>query len=405
MDFLTSLGVEDLPEQQTRLKDVMARQSEDFQLNLGYDACLSCGIELDHQNTICCRSCHRVNYCSEECRHLDSNSTVAAVIEDGDESALGHTAVVCSLLKLCGDDEAVETGSVDLLAAKRRQAAQDRVQSEYESYPATLANVISEGQCYQNALSRASSTKTLVIHIIGASTDSELWDNERKGGQEFASAYAEALADLSERRGLDVIRLVFVGLECPKEGVNLTRPMKNMNDEKTTGVLLIQSFRGLYNQETLKCYDIPSADIVVFFNPGFTVPDYQWKETMYTIKKGTPFLSTTNTEFEGISDCQFLLDLDMIQTMPPALAMMFDLYTAPDDDEENANSDSFFSVNPFCGSRVRQSGTLGNDLFVKSRWILGGILDSFDQSKAKKDMPSKKLRAESNNKRSNPALI
>ena len=45
------------------------------------------------------------------------------------------------------------------------------------------------------------------------------------------------------------------------------------------------------------------------------------------------------------------------------------LYHSEEDDDDN---ETFFSVNPFCGYRVRQSGTMANDLYVKSRWIFGG---------------------------------
>ena len=37
------------------------------------------------------------------------------------------------------------------------------------------------------------------------------------------------------------------------------------------------------------------------------------------------------------------------------------------------NSEVMFGENPFAGSRVRQSGTMANDLFVKNRWLLAGV--------------------------------
>jgi hypothetical protein len=112
---------------------------------------------------------------------------------------------------------------------------------------------------------------------------------------------------------------------------------------------------------------------------------------------------------EGIADCQYLLDQDRIQAIPPALAEMFGLYSAPENenDDDATSNTSIFTENPFCGSRVRQSGTMGNDLFVKNRWMLMGILDSFDSSGAKADSISKKAKLSSNNnsKNDNPALI
>ena len=61
-----------------------------------------------------------------------------------------------------------------------------------ESYPASLANILLQGPCYQETLKKLSSssssvvadvtsgecanrTRRLVIHIIGASEESELW--------------------------------------------------------------------------------------------------------------------------------------------------------------------------------------------------------------------------------------
>ena len=110
---------------------------------------------------------------------------------------------------------------------------------------------------------------------------------------------------------------------------------------------------------------------------------------------------------EGIADCQYLLDQDRIQTIPPALADMFGLYSSTDEEEDDDEVSSVFTENPFRGSRVRQSGTMGNDLFVKNRWILTGILDSYDTSKEKKESVAKRTKTQSsgNRKMDNPALI
>jgi hypothetical protein len=163
---------------------------------------------------------------------------------------------------------------------------------------------------------------------------------------------------------------------------------------------------------------VAKPDIVVFFNPGFTVPEYDWRETLASIDPCTPFLSTTNTELEGIADCQFLLDQDKIQSLPDGLAEIFGLYS-PGDDTDNLPSSAdadvssaFFNVNPFSGNRVRQSGTMANDLYVKNRWILGGIIDTFDPSRISRSSAgsSKKQRvaingSNGNKKLNNPALV
>jgi hypothetical protein len=386
----------------------MSRFGEQFDLSLGFDACCNCGVKLGQQ-PVTCPSCRRVSYCSEACREQDANAACNAstVVEEFEkETALGHTSVICALIKICNDDEAVEDDKADSLDAKRRQAAQDRIQSEFESYPATLANVMSESPCFGDMLNQASCDKELTVHVIGASTDSELWNYpEQHTKDECISAYTEALADLCESRGLDTIKLYFIGPECPDENVSESRSMQI--SDKVVGELIIQSHKGLYDESLLATANIPKPNIVVLFNPGLTVPDYDWKETLSSISKGTPFILTTNTELEGIADCQYLLDQDLIQTMPPGLADIFDLYSSPDDDEISPDpGSSYFGVNPFAGLRVRQSGTMANDLYVKNRWMLNGILDSFDPTKAQQSSSSKKQRTvEPNNKIGNPALI
>ena len=157
----------------------------------------------------------------------------------------------------------------------------------------------------------------------------------------------------------------------------------------------------------LKQQEVSKVDIIVFHNPGFTCPDYDWTKTLASIPKGTPFLITTNTALEGIADCQFLLENDLLQSVPPMLADIFGDEVSPTppikDEDDGPPTGPFFNENPFCGNRVRQSGTMANDLFVKNRWMLGGILDS--QSK----QPPNKRRVTdasmSNSKAGNPALI
>ena len=68
----------------------------------------------------------------------------------------GHSSIVCALLRLCNKDEAVEDklfrkggGSALLRDNDDNDASMDRVRSELESYPATLANVILEEPCYE----------------------------------------------------------------------------------------------------------------------------------------------------------------------------------------------------------------------------------------------------------------
>lgn len=399
MDLLASLDVEDLPEQQTRMLHLV-ESNPDFQLNLGFDACCACGALLADTTAVPCRACRRVLYCSEQCRSTDANAAIPAETSSDDEpdTALGHTSVLCALLSICNDDEAVEDG--DILDTARREAAVDRVRSEYESYPATLANMASLGPCYQEALRTAQVRQKLTIHVIGASEDAELSQGKSitKGSRSsVCKNYAEALAELADKHRLTAIELLFIGPDCPIEPWNETLPLQSL--EKHVGTLTIRTVKGLY-QRTL--IGTAAADLVVLFNPGYTCPDYaHWNETLATIPAGTPFLSTTNTEMEGIADCQYLLDQDKIQTLPPGLADIFGVYNEGDDGDN-----SFFAVNPFAGSRVRQNGTMANDLFVKNRWMLGGVFGSFDPSKKVYSL-SKKIKSNgfSNKKSGNPALI
>lgn len=409
MDFLRNMGLEDLPEQQTRTVHLMARHPE-FALQLGFDACCTCGTPFTPSSTIVdCPQCQRVSYCSESCRRQDADAMDNQPAEQGgeeeQESGMGHSSIICTLLKLCNNDEAVNEETKDdtkTLAdlendGAAKEAAIDRVRSELESYPATLANVLLQGPMYEPAIK--ASSNNLVIHIIGASHDGELWDTPCMKKDNVWDAYADALGELSESKRLDTIELYFIGPECPKQNIHEIRKMKGV--EGDAGKLIVRSYHGEYNKDLLKQNELSKADIVVFFNPGFTCPDYTWNDALAAIPKGTSFLMTTNTEMEGIADCQYLLDNDLIQEIPPTLAEIFGSEGATHHMEDEDGP--FFNENPFCGNRVRQSGTMANDLFVKNRWMLGGVLAS------KSAQPPNKRRvtdsSKGNSKASNPALI
>ena len=301
-------------------------------------------------------------------------------------------------MNLCNDDEAIENGDSQTDTAKS-EAAANRIRTEYESYPATLANALTQGTCYEAALRGCKERKRLAIHVIGASEDAELSRGptvKNRSPTAVCKDYAEALTELADQYNLQTIDISFIGPDCPSEPWDESVPLQNPEKE-----LIIRTVQGLYSRKTLAGSN--PADIVALFNPGLTCPDYShWKETLESIPEGTPFLSTTNTEMEGLADCQFLLDQDKIQTLPAGLADLFGVYSEGED-----VSNSFFAVNPFAGNRVRQNGTMANDLFVKNRWMLGGILGSFDPSANKASVSSKKLKGDgfNNMKSSNPALI
>jgi MYND finger len=507
MDLLASWNMDELPEQQTRMMHLMEQNPTDFDLRLGFDACCTCAAPLPESaihgsesgggkkkfnatsaaapapapasTIISCPSCRRVSYCSEACRRQDAEalSLTKTEGEEDEEKALGHSSIVCALLQTCQDDEDLENGDDDhsdsnqqvpmMLEATRRQASLDRIRGEFQSYPATLANVLCDGPCYQRVLSSkatsSNSNKTLVIHVIGASEQAELWgdapaiamlddDNDTDSNHSkgmagvvdkdiMMQAYAQALAELVERFQFDLVHLVMIGPDCPGQNLELSCSIpcssnttrgsskKDDNDDivATGQVVVLKTFKGDYHEmiqsscSTSNNGDVVSIpDIVVFFNPGFTVPGYDWRATLRAIPAGTPFLLCTNTELEGIADVQFLLDQDRVQSIPAGMADIFGLhyddYNNGDDDEDaSGSSSSFFSENPFCGTRVRQSGTMANDLFVKNRWMLGGIMDSFDsarrssttamQVEAPKKRKTTTSNSNNNTKASNPALI
>ena len=55
---------------------------------------------------------------------------------------------------------------------------------------------------------------------------------------------------------------------------------------------------------------------IIFFNPGFSCPDYDWSNALSFAAAGwnqsnTPFIVTTNTEMEGFAEIECLVDGDM----------------------------------------------------------------------------------------------
>jgi len=402
MDLLKAQGLDELPEQQTRTLHLV-QNHPDFQLSLGFSACCTCGKSLN-SSKVACPNCKRVFYCSQNCLDHDANIQLPSEIDTNEEvdTAMGHSAVICMILATCRQDDDAEANDTSRVSDTNIQSSRDRLQSERESYPATIANALAQGDCFQETLATASERGSLTIHVIGASTEGELWNEE--SGDTVAEAYADALSYLAESHMLENIGLIFVGPECPASHVDLQKKLPVAQGERFSGRLTIKTFRGAYVASELEQNNFPAADIVVFFNPGFTVPEYNWRTTLDSIKQGTPFLLTTNTELEGVADCQYLLDQDKIRSLPPGLADMFGLHSSSDETRVTLRK-PFFNVNPFAGNRIRQNGTMANDVFIKNHWILGGVLDSFDPSKDEAVVPSKRSKNDQNSKLLNPALI
>ena len=422
MDFLSSLNLSDLPEQQTRTCHPSINDALECNpmIRIGFDVCCHCAKD---DISILCKGCKRVRYCSMECLKADANPPT-----DGEEqSSLGHSSIVCSLLKTCEMDELVEENADDDDSKRSKkkksttkidvESVQNRIQSEYESYPATLSNILVDGPCYQTIL-KEKKKKGISIHIIGASKEAELWDlddynNDSKNMNSSSSssssstvivwdAYAEALYEMATTYQLAYINLLFVGPSCPSnnqkvhrwltmEGVESSKPKSSKNVCQLT----METYRcDNYNDDSKFRQKDNPPDMVVLFNPGLTCPDYtSWKETLQLIPSGAPFLITTNTEMEGIADCQYLYQHNLIEKLPPGLESIIMMEDETEAESNNTNNDDddetdnmmFFTENPYAGQRVRQSGTMANDLFVKNRWILGGILECSSNNKTNDD--------------------
>ena len=379
MDFLATLNLDELPEQQTRAAHLSRKLAKDPELRLGFNCCCSCGKQ--EVALSLCRNCKRVSYCSDACREEDIRPAV-----DEDEGALGHSSIICSVLKICNDDEDAE----DLVGGT--DAARNRVRSELESYPATMANILREGPCYQDYVSSVG--KDLVIHVIGASEEAELWNGESA----VLEAYAEAMLQLAEDFGLSTIHLHMIGPDCPERPMDDERSLPYERNGSKTFTLHFQTHRCLYTSDLLR--DISKPHVVVLFNPGFTCPDYDWEETMDLLDHGIAFLSTTNTEMEGVSDSNHLMDKKLFPHLPPLAAEIMDV--------EVYGDLTFFAENPYAGTRIRQSGTMANDVYVKNRWMIGGILAKPMKKRSLDDDDVRDVYSNGppgNSKKSNPALI
>ena len=71
MDFLTSLNIHEVPEQQTRTSDnekIIKALSSNPNIKLGFDACCHCGFSpksLDTFQFKHCSKCKRIAYCTK----------------------------------------------------------------------------------------------------------------------------------------------------------------------------------------------------------------------------------------------------------------------------------------------------------------------------------------------------
>jgi len=531
MDLLASLGLGTaLPEQATRLTchpgiirllDGSGSSNEKAEENvrLGFHQCLNCGIQLEKSSPssgasnknkknnegvptgVACQGCHRVLYCSAKCRTddatpINNNNNTDTTGEENTES-YGHSPIICSLLRLCNDDEDAEDEELLQLHnsknnsnnnnTERKEAAIYRNQTERESYPATLFNILSEGPTWfveamtrrarqavdvkspirspvpitsaknsnssrrgkrdrttafgnsgneesQKRQNSSATTTEIVLHIVGATTESELWgwdgsssssSNSSSSSVDVLDAYTEASTNLITylEELLQVpsitLRCIFIGPNCGNSSRNSSSAMKipittamnydtsSLSMKKKSSItatkssmLIIETQCCNYgsskissssNNNNTKELLLPPPDVIIFFNPGFSCPDYHWSSALSyasclsicdNVGGGPiPFLVTTNTELEGYADIKVLLDGGYINISTVSRGILEAIDYPIDNSNCNNNKhyeDEFeeqciFGMNPYVGLRVRQSGTMGNDLFVKNRWIICGL--------------------------------
>jgi hypothetical protein len=194
-------------------------------------------------------------------------------------------------------------------------------------------------------------------------------------------------------------------------------------------ILHIETHCCNYGEDDTK---LPCPDAIIFFNPGLSCPDYDWSKALSaasSYQSSTPFLITTNTEMEGFADIKCLVDGGYVDSkeLPQYVLETVDVETPSnnsryDEEDDEQNKRFFFCENPYAGLRVRQSGTMANDLYVKSRWVMGGLFQRggggnvekkkakmVDKSKKKKKRKESEDEGGARKKRrkvgSNPALI
>jgi len=389
-------------------------------VRLGFNRCLACGIKLNSDSNttittkskvVSCQGCKRVSYCSTSCQKMDCEPS-----KDKEEEAIGHSPVVCALLNLCNDDEDAEEEMYNKKKKsskksneknkksnsdqQKTEAAHYRVRTELESYPATLFNILSEGPDWfiesmsqklrknedirsptappkkkqrrgkrdrssispkkdEDASTRSSKRKReLVLHIVGASVDSELWNwNESSSDnieEEFLNAYGEAATNLTSYLNnlLEMtnitIRCIFVGPDCPKQKSVISHRIQVTIPDSTSSSLSIETHACYYGSSEQPY--LPAPDAVIFFNPGFSCPDYNWSSALNAVcayqvssRNSTPILLTTNTELEGFAEIKYLLDGGHInsESLPKDVLEAVD-YQAT----SNKTCSFFFSENP-----------------------------------------------------------
>ena len=107
------------------------------------------------------------------------------------------------------------------------------------------------------------------------------------------------------------------------------------------GTLHVTAIHGLYHEQA-KALSTP--DSVIMFQPGFTVPDYDWSDSLKCIRDGTPFLLTPSAEMEAVANIQYLLEQERNCHRGSWTCWKSRAKQRPT---------TLLAVNPFCGLRIR----------------------------------------------------
>lgn len=323
-DFLDSiLSLNELPEQQTHIPTLCINsENEDennteIPIDLGFTHCCYCGSKLTV--IIRCHTCLRVNYCSVSCLKKDRYH---------------HSSIICSFLKICSQDEAVDGKKIVKQSKQNIEFSYYRIWTEHKSYPITISHCLYD--FLENKLSLVK-TREISVHIVASSKAELLHSNQER----THTIYNEALENIIGRFLLKSVTLRFIGNEC----------YRNWHTEdfifKSSCILTITTHQLYYHD-----FVGEAPDVLLFFNPGFTFPEYKWNKSLHTIENNTMIYVASNTKIECVMDWNYLLENKHI----------------------GETEECFVRLNLKCGKRVRQSNTMANDIFIKSRWVFHDII-------------------------------
>lgn len=239
----------------------------------GHNACMVCGLSTPTP-PVSCPECSSVVYCSEKCREVDRRNFQSTDEED----AQGHTSTVCAMLK------------------KIRSPDRDSCRSELESHPSTLSNLLLSHPSFEEVVSAPSDNSSskqhrrrFQVHVVGAEFGSELWTSKKSyGACPYQEAYADALDEVCEIGNISSFELVFVGIGLPSTSV-----------QKLSGKVKALTLDCKYEEiDSSDAFVKEVPDLLVFFNAGFTCPDYDWAATLSSVmakaSSPIPFFGTSN---------------------------------------------------------------------------------------------------------------